>query len=323
MTSMPKKIIITQYYFILWNPIFKNKLFLSANFYKKILILKSYFLDGWKFYCLLKKKHPILYRIFMFIFRQSLNTLGCGLIINYTKVGKALYSNSGLIFNIIDSEEISTKQLVIGAFIAAIVVIGGLFIKDLLIEVDSNKNDYLNEQAKNKELNKLIRQKDEEIVNLKEQKKSLLEKLEFAGKILKDPTSTVNTYLRPAAANTIAAEANNTSNTLWKMLTRCWAKNEVLTEIAEINNEGFNQVKPQIELANKQMEKVFTIYETKIDPQIKELNDCIADKQVPAEKLLSDLNNSIAEIKLVSNATYETTKDLKNTLIGWLSSKFK
>jgi hypothetical protein len=64
------------------------------------------------------------------------------------------------------------------------------------------------------------------------------------------------------------------------------------------------------------MEKVFTIYETKIDPQIKELNDCIADQQVPAEKLLSDLNNSIAEIKLVSNATYETTKDIKNSLIG-------
>jgi methyl-accepting chemotaxis protein len=194
--------------------IFKNNLFLSTKFYKKILILKYYFLDGWKFYCALKKKHPILYRIFMFIFRQSLNILGCGLIINYTKVGKALYSNSGLIFNIIDSEEISTKQLVIGAFIAAIVVIGGLFIKDLLTEVDSNRNDYLNEQAKNKELNKLIRQKDEEIVNLKEQKKSLLEKLEFAGKFIKDPISTVSTYLSPAATNTIAAEINNTSNTL-------------------------------------------------------------------------------------------------------------
>jgi len=33
--------------------------------------------------------------------------------------------------------------------------------------------------------------------------------------------------------------------------------------------------------------------------------------------LLSDLNNSIGEIEKVTSATAETTKDIKNALIGW------
>lgn len=95
---------------------------------------------------------------------------------------------------------------------------------DLWTQVNSYRDGYLNEKEKNKELNKLIHKKEDEIVSLNEQKKSLLEKLELAGKILKDPASAVYTYLNPSVINPIAAEINNKSNTLWKALSSCWSK---------------------------------------------------------------------------------------------------
>jgi|HubBroStandDraft_2_1064218.scaffolds.fasta_scaffold27130_1 hypothetical protein len=47
----------------------------------------------------------------MFIFKQSLSIFGYGLVINYTKAGKAFYTNSDLIFNFIDSQEISNRKI--------------------------------------------------------------------------------------------------------------------------------------------------------------------------------------------------------------------